>query len=474
MKIYNNLKYLFYVIMNKIDILIMCGGSGTRLFPLSRSKLPKQFLKLTEKNLTLFQITVNRALKIGYNELWVVCNKNHNFLVKKQLEELNVKNYTIVSEPMVKNTTAPISLINHLSKTVYLLVLSADHIWEDDKFKKCVEEGVKIINNKIVVFGIKPTRAETGYGYLKYENKRLLKFVEKPNLEKAEEYYKSVQYLWNSGNFLFDNEYLNVQLEKYSSDIHGLTKQLLETSFKLNNEIILNEDDFKNIREESIDYEIMEKQKDGKVVKYDGYWNDIGSFKALHQHLDHDGNNNVLDGDIKIINTKNCLIKSKKLVTTVGIENMAIIDTCDTLYVGNLDNSQDVKTIVNILKKENRPQINHHLKVYRPWGYYTNIKGNDYSGVKVKNICVYPNKRLSLQTHEKRSEHWVITQGTAKVQVGQDIHILTKNQHIYIPKGVLHRIENIGDNEVKFIETQIGEYLGEDDIVRYEDDFGRL
>ena len=459
-----------------LNVVILCGGNGTRLWPLSREKLPKQFLKLTSKEFTMFQLTFLRVRDLKYDKLVVICNEQHMFLAKQQLEELNINNYQLIGEPFGKNTSAAIAIACKVSnKNSNLLVMSSDHIWDDNKFAKSVDNGLKLVNEGIVVFGIKPSYAETGYGYLNFESNNLIKFVEKPNKEKAEEFFSSGNYLWNSGNFLFKNEIMTNELKSHANDIYEAVSETLEESGDLNNlEIKLNKDYFKDVRGESIDCAVMENHKTGKIVMYDGYWSDIGSFKSLHDYLEKDIDGNVLDGDVKCIDTKNSLIKSdNKLVTTLGTKNLVIVDTRDTLFIADKERSQDVKLFVKDLDKENREETKVHAKAYRPWGWYINIDGNEYSGSKVKRIGVYPGKRLSLQSHKQRSEHWVVVKGQAKVQVGEDFHLLHKNQSVYIPIGVLHRIENVGDEMVEFIETQIGDYLGEDDIVRYEDDFGR-
>ena len=452
----------------------MCGGNGTRLWPLSRNKLPKQFLKLTNEKYTMFQLTCLRVKTLSYEKLLVICNEQHMFLAKQQLEDLGIHNYQIIGEPFGKNTAAAIATASILSDiNSDLLVMSSDHIWDDNIFIDCVNKGLKLYNNDIITFGIKPTYPETGYGYINYSGDKLLKFQEKPNKETAEEYLSNGSYLWNSGNFLFSNKNLKDEFNKYANDIYSSVKLTLDNSNK-SNEIKLNSEYFDKVRDESIDYAIMEHQTDAKIIIYDGYWSDIGSFKSLYDHLEKDDNGNVLEGDVKSIDTNNSLIKSEnKLVTALGINNLVVIDTRDTLLIADKERSQDVKLFVKELNKENRGEALIHAKAYRPWGWYINIDGNDYNGSKVKRIGVYPGKRLSLQSHNKRSEHWVIVKGNAKVQVGEDIHVLHKNQSIYIPIGVLHRMENIGDEMVEFIETQIGDYLGEDDIVRYQDDFGR-
>lgn len=456
--------------------MIMCGGSGTRLWPLSRNKLPKQFIKLTDDKYTMFQLSCIKVKDLNYNKMIIVCNEQHKFLAQKQLEELNIDNYQIIAEPMGRNTAAAIaSSCLILDDTDNLLVMAADHIWDDKKFCECVNQGLNLVNQGIVVFGIKPTYAETGYGYINYEGDNLIKFVEKPNAEKAKEYLESGNYLWNSGNFLFNVGIMKNEFNLHAKDISDAVVLTLGNSTFSNKSINLNKEYFEKVRDKSIDYAIMEHHTNGKVVQYDGYWSDIGSFLSLHQHLEKDENGNVIEGDVKTIDTTNSLIKSEnRLITTLGIDNLVVIDTRDTLFIGDKNRSYDVKLFANELKKENRSEHDIHAKAYRPWGWYMNIEGNDNSGFKVKRICVYPGKRLSLQSHNHRSEHWVIVKGTARVQVGKDYHNLDKNQSVYIPIGVLHRMENNSDDEVEFVETQIGDYLGEDDIVRYEDDFGRV
>lgn len=457
-----------------MDCMIMCGGNGTRLWPLSRKKLPKQFLKLTDKKYSMFQLTCIRLKKIkNIRKIYFVSNIIHNFLIKEQVEELNIKNYMIISEPFGKNTCAAITSVLSLSDSNNLLVMASDHIWDNDKFSVAVNDALEI-NDSVVVFGIKPNYPETGYGYINFKGNELIKFVEKPNLEKAKKYLELGNYLWNSGNFLFNIEYLRNKMRLYANDILDDVNETIKHSVIFKNELKLNPKLFEKVREESIDFAIMEHINDGKIIKYDGKWVDIGSFKSLYDYLEKDENNNVIQADTRELNTKNCLIKSNKLVVLNNVKDLTIIDERDTLYIGKTENSQDVKKLVNILKKENNNSLIVHSKAYRPWGWYINIEGDNFSGFKVKRIGVYPGKRLSLQSHNNRSEHWVVTKGTAKVQVGKDFHILRKNQHVYIPIGVLHRMENIGKDMVEFVETQIGSYLGEDDIVRYEDDFGRV
>jgi mannose-1-phosphate guanylyltransferase len=424
----------------------------------------------------MFQLTCLRAKTIGFNTLLVICSEKHIHLAKKQLLDLQISNFKIIGEPFGRNTTAPIIISSYFTlEDSYLLVMSSDHIWDDNLLADVIKNKLNLANNSIVTFGINPTYAETGYGYINYSENNLIKFVEKPDIESAKKYLLDGNYLWNSGNFLFHNSILKKVLLKNINDIYNSVILTIENSELKNDELKLNKNFFSKVENISFDYSVMEKQNNSKVIKYNGKWTDIGSFKSLYDEMPKNKDRNVLNGDIKCIDTKNCFIKSEnKLITTLGIENLIIINTRDVLLISDKERSQDIKLFVNELNKEQRDEVKFHKKIFRPWGWYLNIDGDDNDVSKVKRICVYPGKRLSLQSHAKRSEHWVITKGNAKVQVGEDNHILHKNQSIYIPVGVLHRMENIGSDEVEFIETQIGDYLGEDDIIRYEDDFGRI
>ena len=460
--------------MNNLVVVIMCGGSGSRLWPKSRSLLPKQFLKLVDKKKTMFQLNCENVLSLNPKKYMIICNEQHNFMVEEQLNELNIENYKIISEPMGRDTCAAISLASNLNDiNDDLVILTADHIWDKNALCESIYNGLKNRNN-ITFVGIKPTYAETGYGYIHNEGQKLISFEEKPDKTTAEKYYNDGNYLWNSGIFMFPNKVIRYELEKHQKKLNKNVILTIENSEKNGKKIKLNKEYFEKVEKISVDYAIMEKQENGKVISYNGYWCDIGSFEALYNHCDKDIDGNILSDDVITINTKNCLINSDKLVTTIGLEDLIIIDDRDSLLITKKSDSQDVKKIVKELENKKRNEIICHSKVYRPWGWYINIEGNDYNGFKVKRIGVYPGKRLSLQSHNKRSEHWVITKGTAKVQVGKDFLTLHKNQHVYIPKETLHRMENIGEEMVEFVETQIGDYLGEDDIIRYEDDFGRI
>lgn len=461
-----------------LNIVILCGGSGSRLWPLSRTLLPKQFLNLTNKDLTMFQNTCKRIENLCYEQLYIICNQDHIFLIEQQLQDLNIVNYKLIIEPYGKNTAPAIALSCQLiNSESNILVLASDHIFNDTKLVNCINTGLKLTDEGIVVFGITPTKPETGYGYIRYQDNNLVTFNEKPTFEIAKKYLEDGNYLWNSGNFLFKNKLMIEEFQKHATDIYTQVKLTLENSGTfINRQLKLNPDFFKNVNpgDLSIDYAIMEKHTSGKVVIYDGLWSDIGSFQSLYEYKSLGTNINVNDGDIYNVETSNCYIKSNKLVATLGIENLAIVDTEDALLVANKDKCQDIKKIVKLLEKDNKNEIKFHTRVYRPWGWYINIEGNDYSGSKVKKIVVLPGKRLSLQSHNYRHEHWVITKGTPIVQLGETFIKMKENEHIYIPIKEKHRMENKTNKIVEFIETQIGEYLGEDDIIRYQDDFGRI
>ena len=485
---------------NYQNFVILCGGSGSRLWPNSREKLPKQFLKLTN-NYTMLQNTIFRINKVierlaidnhdndVLNRIIIICNKDHYFIVENQINELNIKdplNILIITEPKGRDSAPAVcisSLIGNPNEVT--LIMPCDHIFDDNEFALCSNVAFKYLknNNFIVTFGIQPNRIETGYGYIKYgENNKTIQFVEKPNYELAKIYFESGNYLWNAGIFIFKNKDMISAFEKYSKDILESCKLTLEKSDLSKNIINLSEKYFIECRSQSIDYAVIEnlvKDIDSEIgaltIPYNSNWNDIGSYSSLYDECQKDENNNVIKGNVLALNSKNSFINSEEGFTSViGLDNILVVNTRDALLVCNKDNSQDVKKVVTYLKENKKEEAYFHAKVYRPWGYYINVEGNDYSGFKIKRIGVYPGKRLSLQSHNHRSEHWVIVTGTAQVQVNSDIFILNSDQHIYIPIKALHRIENIGNDLMEFTETQIGNYLGEDDIIRYEDDFGRV
>jgi mannose-1-phosphate guanylyltransferase/mannose-6-phosphate isomerase len=490
--------------------VILSGGSGSRLWPKSREKLPKQFLKLTN-DYTMFQNTLFRVKKItNYLEnitsileykVLVICNQDHSHIIEYQIKEIE-QDYNfdiqIICEPNGRDSAPAICIASLLgSKDDFTFILPCDHIFDDDEFSRCCIDSLKYLDDSIITFGITPTHPETGYGYIEinknddnYDNHDTIQFIEKPNIEKATEYFNKGTYLWNAGIFIFKNKNMISCFQNYASDILISCEKIIENinfkQFSQKKTIIL-DSSFSTCRAISIDYAIMEnlcKETDisftinKKTIPYKSYWNDIGSFSSLYTQLllqNCTDDKNVIKGDILTLDTQNCYIDSEKsFIATIGIDNMVIINTHDALLVCHKDKSQEVKKIVDYLKKNNREEAMYHTKVYRPWGFYINIEGNNHSGFKVKRIAVYPGKRLSLQSHNYRSEHWVIVKGNGKVQLGVEEIFLQKDQNIYIPIKTLHRIENVGTELLEFTETQIGDYLGEDDIIRYEDDFGRV
>jgi mannose-1-phosphate guanylyltransferase/mannose-6-phosphate isomerase len=482
------------------NFVILCGGSGSRLFPKSREKLPKQLLELTNE-FTMLQNTllrINHLIKKSIQEksifsekdkIYIVCNKDHSHIVSHSVNEMKDLNnsITIVSEPKGRDSAPAICISSLLGKTDdFTFVLPCDHVFDDEEFAKCCIQSIPYLESSVVTFGIKPTQVETGYGYIQMDTdtKDTLQFIEKPNLEKATKYFEDGNYLWNAGIFAFKNETMIRCFEKYAVDILNVCKNTIEnTAFTNDQNVELSSTPFVDCRAISVDYAIMEflckdesTDVSRKTIEYNSYWNDIGSFAALYQQLEKDENGNVSRGEVMTIDTKNSYIESSEnsFSAVIGLNDIIVVNTEDALLVCSMDKCQKVKNIVEELKKKGRDEVLFHKKVFRPWGYYKNIEGNDYSHYKMKKIVVYPGKKLSLQSHEHRSEHWVITKGNAKVQVGEQFYLMGKDEHVYIPIQTLHRIENVGEEDLEFTETQIGDYLGEDDIIRYEDDFGRV
>jgi mannose-1-phosphate guanylyltransferase/mannose-6-phosphate isomerase len=475
-----------------VNFVILCGGSGSRLWPRSREKMPKQLLSLTNEN-TMFQNTVHRinylakTLKNTNNEnkLIVICNKEHSHIIETQLNEMELLfDYQIVSEPNGRDSAPAICIAALLGFiTDYTFVLPCDHVFNDEALSPCFFNSYSYLENSIVTFGIKPTSIETGYGYIRVNNDyETEQFVEKPDYETAKKYVEEGCYLWNAGLFAFKNSNMIACFEKYAKDIYdNCLKTINETPIS-SKSFTLNENSFTTCRSISVDYAIMEplcKDSESSLKKhtflYDSLWNDIGSYSALYNELNKNEDGNVIKGDTISLKSHNCYIDSEHCLTAViGVNNLIIVNTEDALLICDNQCSQDVKKVVEILKQSKRDEAFFHKKVFRPWGWYKNVEGHDYSGFKIKRIAVYPGKRLSLQSHNCRSEHWTIVKGNAKVQLNDETLLLNKDQSVYIPIKALHRIENIGEDLLEFIETQIGDYLGEDDIVRFEDDFGRI
>lgn len=472
----------------------MAGGSGTRLWPLSRSLHPKQFLPLVGEN-TMLQATIKRLNQLGVVAPVTICNESHRFIVAEQLRSIN-KEGSIILEPEGRNTAPAIALAanlvlseqiaaqNNIGNDPLLLILAADHIIQDETaFTLAVQKAMPLAQQgKLVTFGIVPKSAHTGYGYIlrgeslgdtgQESGFKVKEFVEKPNEQTAQDYLDGGQHYWNSGMFLFKASRYLEELSIHRPDIAVACEASLKNTSNDLDFIRVDKDAFIKCPDESIDYAVMEKTQDAVVVPLDAGWNDIGSWSALWEESVKDENGNAVTGDVILQDTHNSLIHSnERLVATVGLDNIVIIDTKDAVMVAHKDKVQDVKAIVSELKDRGRNEWKIHREVYRPWGKYDSIdQGERY---QVKRITVKAGEKLSLQMHHHRAEHWIVVSGTAKVTLAGKTQLITENESIYIPIGMTHSLENPGKLPLEMIEVQSGSYLGEDDIVRFEDRYGR-
>ena len=463
--------------------VVLAGGSGTRLWPLSRRLQPKQFIELIGEN-TLFQEAVLRLPK-SIGDLLVICNEDHRFLAAEQLRQINRSATSIILEPVGKNTAPAITLAALKSikgnENNILLVLSADHLIQNiEKFHQAIESAKKQAeNNKLVTFGIVPNKVETGYGYIKADVSQdkdycnINEFVEKPDYKTAQKYVDSGKYFWNSGMFMFKASVFLEELEEYEPEILSTCKKSYQNEYHDLGFIRLNEEEFLNCPSQSIDYAVMERTKNAVMVRLDAAWSDVGSWSALSDSQPKDKNNNIVVGDVVLKKVNNSYIHSasKRLVSAIGVSDLIIVDTEDAILVTNKDHLQYIKNIVEQIKDSNRPESDQHRVVYRPWGYYDSIDNGN--GFHVKRILVNPGAKLSLQKHDHRAEHWVVVKGKAKVTCGTKTFQLIENQSTYIPLGEVHRLENIESIPLEIIEIQTGDYIGEDDITRIEDAYGR-
>jgi mannose-1-phosphate guanylyltransferase/mannose-6-phosphate isomerase len=462
--------------------VILSGGSGTRLWPLSRKLYPKQFLALINET-SLFQDTITR-LPEGVSDPIIICNEEHRFIVAEQLRQIKSKSKGIILEPIGKNTApaiaiAAMSILNEKEDSI-LLVLSADHLIKDmQKFQDSLQIANRIADEgKMVTLGIQPHKPEIGYGYIEVDNSKknkyynIISFREKPNLVDAKKYLDSGNHYWNSGIFIFKASSYLEELEKYEPEIFNICKQSYKKATKDLDFIRLDNEEFQKCENKSIDYAVMEKTKNGMVVPFNGTWSDIGSWEALWDSKTKDINNNVSEGDVITTKVKNSYIHStNRLVTVNDVSDLVIIDTQDALLVSSKKNSQEIKNIVQKLNDDDRNESKSHRKVYRPWGYFDSIDlGKNF---QVKRILVNPGAKLSLQKHKKRAEHWVIVKGIALITCGDKVFKLKENESTYIPKGETHRLENHEKIPLEIIEIQTGNYLGEDDIIRLDDDYKR-
>lgn len=465
--------------------VLLSGGDGKRLWPASRQTLPKQFINFTNPNKSLFQTTAERIndLKIHKSGLIVISNEDHRFLVAEQLHQININLNKIILEPIARNTAPAVALaaLEALNKysTAKLLIQTSDHIIPDlNYFNSQINKAYKA-DFPIVTFGITPTRPEIGFGYIEvgdaiknsclFEIKR---FTEKPNIKKAEAFIKKNNYLWNSGMFLIDAKTYLEELEKFEPNILYACKEALEKSVIDLDFTRINKEAFMKAPNKSIDYAVIERSKKIAVLPYEESWTDLGSWDSLFEYLPIDKNGNFVNGDCFLSETTNSMVWSEsKLVTTIGVKNLIIIETPDAILVTNKKNTQKVKCLVNNLKELNRIEASDHTRGYRPWGTYLSVCRNDNYQVKI--IEVDPKKSLSLQLHHHRAEHWIVVEGIAEVLNGDQKLRLKKNQSTFIPVGVKHRLSNPSVKKLRIIEVQSGSYLGEDDIVRFDDKYGR-
>jgi mannose-1-phosphate guanylyltransferase/mannose-6-phosphate isomerase len=499
-----------------IHPVILCGGSGSRLWPLSRSGFPKQFLALSgnDQNTSLFQEAAKRLNQIGeksgntttgvpitLGSTLIVTNEDHRFLVLDQLREMEDVNATLLLEPVGRNTAPALTLAalyaqetnTGMDNNPILVIIPADQTIQDaDAFANALQSCISVIvsdasNKTIAILGIAPTAPETGYGYIKRSGSKgsfteyaVERFAEKPNLETAKAYLDSGNYFWNGGMFVLRASTWLAALQEYRADILDATKKAWDQ--KTNDQadgiafVRPNKELFTAIPSESIDYAVIEKCPGSnyqiKMVELNAGWNDLGAWDAVWQVGNKDADGNVTSGDVLLSNSTNSLVHaSSRLVSTVGLDNMIVIETADAVLVADRSKGQDVKDIVNQLEAQHREEMNLHRKVARPWGWYDRV--DEGERFKVKRIQVKSGASLSLQMHHHRAEHWIVVKGTAEITNGDQVVTLTENQSTYIPQGQTHRLSNPGKSTLEIIEVQSGSYLEEDDIVRFEDNYGR-
>ncbi|PZN28528.1 MAG: mannose-1-phosphate guanylyltransferase/mannose-6-phosphate isomerase [Proteobacteria bacterium] len=471
--------------------VILSGGSGTRLWPLSRELYPKQLLPLVGRG-TMLQETLARVHGVAdVAPPIVVCNESHRFLVAEQLRERGLDAQAILLEPTGRNTAPAVAVAAMAAVSAapsggadadpVLLVLPADHVIRDvEAFQAAVAIGREAaLHGQLVTFGVVPDRPETGYGYIRRGAAAagatvfpIAQFVEKPDLATARQYLESGEYFWNSGMFMFRAGAVLEELRALAPEIYQACAQAVSAAVRDLDFTRLPLKEFGACPSDSFDYAVMEKTGRGVVVPLDAGWSDVGSWSALHEAIPADGDGNVCLGDVLTEDVRGCYLHStSRLVAAVGLENHVVVETKDAVLVAPKDRVQDVKQLVARLKREGRYETSLHREVFRPWGSYDSIDAGDR--FQVKRLCIKPGATLSLQLHHHRAEHWVVVSGTARITRGDEVFLLEENQSTYIPIGVRHRIENPGKIMLHIIEVQSGSYLGEDDIVRFEDQYGR-
>lgn len=484
-----------------LNIAILCGGSGTRLFPISRELMPKQFVPFWGE-ISLFQQTILRNMPLG-DRFFIITNELHYFLAKNEIEKLrkgdckdlnrvdskdskdfnrvNLKNLNthFILESIAKNTASALLFIALQCKSdEIILALPSDHIIKNlSHYTNCIKSATNLAqNDKIVLFGIKPTNPNTGYGYISDKNGKIA-FFEKPNLATAKQYVKDGKYFWNSGMFCFKAKVLIDEFKKYKPELLKTAQTALKNALKSGDFTHLQLADCKDLEDISIDYAIMEKSQNLALLKADFVWNDVGSFDCLRDEYPKDSANNAHSGEILALQSHNNFVLSnklnpqKKLTALLGVDDLVVIDTNDCLMISKKGESQNIKQVVQILKQQNSDLVKFHSIVYRPWGSFSVLLESAF--YKIKQIIVRPKKRLSLQKHFHRNEHWIVVSGSAVVRVDEREFVLNRNESTYIPMGSVHRLSNEGKIDLVIIEAQVGEYLGEDDIVRIDDDYHR-
>jgi mannose-1-phosphate guanylyltransferase/mannose-6-phosphate isomerase len=477
-----------------ITPVILAGGSGTRLWPLSRQLYPKQFMELVGKH-SLLQTTLLRLNKLdGVQPPIILCNESHRFIVAEQLRQIDIQPAAIVLEPVGRNTAPALAIAARMTETHHqdgiLIALPADHhIEAPDLFIDTVLTGAHYArNDHLVTFGVVPTAPETGYGYIRKGDLlqpegedsnspqpgvwAIDQFVEKPDLNTARKYISSGQYCWNSGMFMFKAAVFLSELQEHAPEIAKACDQALDQGRADLDFFRLGEKEFQACPSDSIDYAVMEKTRAGVMVSLSSHWNDLGSWEALWQAGQKDEHDNVVQGDVCLQGVRGSFVHaSGRLVTAVGLEEHVIVETKDAVFVAPRDHVQQVKTLVNQLKKQARSETSTHTKVYRPWGSYEDV--DTAERFLVKRITLNPGAKISLQKHLHRAEHWVVVKGTALVTKGEEQFILKEDQSAYIPLGTVHRLENPGKISLEMVEVQSGSYLSEDDVQRLDDIYGR-
>ncbi|WP_218310681.1 mannose-1-phosphate guanylyltransferase/mannose-6-phosphate isomerase [Alteromonas antoniana] len=463
--------------------VILAGGSGSRLWPKSRAALPKQFLSLTSEQ-TMLQETLSRLNGTGAQKPVLICNEAHRFLVAEQLRQLGTEHGGIMLEPVGRNTAPAIALAAlHATKDgqdPVLLVLAADHLIKQlPEFHGAIEKAQALAEaGNLVTFGIVPNEPHTGYGYIQSGDEldggfAVKEFVEKPDMETAKTYVDSGNYFWNSGMFMFKASRYLEELSKFNPDILNVCKKAIDSESHDLDFIRVDADIFATCPDDSIDYAVMEKTQAAAMVPLDAGWSDVGSWTSLWDTAENkDENGNVVVGDAILEGVHNSYINAEeRLISVIGLDDVVVVETKDAVMVAHKDKVQDIKKVVGTLKAEKRPEFEFHREVFRPWGSYDSIDNG--KRFQVKRISVKPGEKLSVQMHHHRAEHWIVVSGTANVTIGEKTQLVTENESVYIPIGDVHALENPGKIPLELIEVQSGAYLGEDDIVRFSDRYGR-